>query len=215
MTFAVPIFNPIAAVGISKSRSISGGNKPTEGDTDLVFANVSSAITVGESVFMEDQSGNDIQYLGLCTVSSGTGITVTNRVQNTPATSATIWVPTSSFAPSVPNAIGGQTHADDDGTRLIPTRGNSAFMYQVDDASRSITFSFDVIDPDEYGDWRTFRRTRLAQTFSWAFYDHTVGASVTHEIALPGTHSVRKTNKAVSAFSFDAFIQNEDTYVTS
>ena len=64
------------------------------GDTVFLFNNAYSPISNGDHVLCSDQDDGVNQYLGLCTASSATGITVSIPVQTTPVTSLKIWKPT-------------------------------------------------------------------------------------------------------------------------
>ena len=139
MTFRIGYHNPALAFGKTLEHTVTDGDKPDEGDTALTFNNSSDTISVGDHVFASDESDADNQYLGKCTASSATEITVTNAVQNTPGTSLKIWVPTETLFFNYGERTGSQNQRVDTGTTLVRMRDATVLPMKHRDTSRSLT----------------------------------------------------------------------------
>lgn len=216
MTERIGIHPAIAAKGKTLEHTLSGGNKPTEGDTALTFDNSSDTIDVGDPVICSSQSDLKNQYLGLCVASSAGGITVALAVQDTPATSLLIWVPTLFALFPWGTSKDRDTFTYNRGVRADVTVGNRSYPFRNADANKQYTLNFSPALNADYSDWFTFRETNDADdfTFSIGWWDSVFDVSRVAEVNLLDSNenvSTQATGRIVP-FTMRFFISNIDSY---
>ena len=224
MTATVERHNMILAFGKSKARVLDGTGSttvPTEGTFAFVFPNISSAIVVGEHVFISDESDGDIQYLGTCLISGSAGITTSRCLQNTPGTSSKLWTPTTFFSPTYGTArSGGMNKTDNLGIRTTPSLGNSVYVCQYSDPFTIITFRVNPAAPIDYENYKEFLQTYRSsgtEPFSVGYFDYLSRISRVDRVRiLTGLLSATVAQTGtITSFSISVFIETADTYVGS
>lgn len=208
---------PCIAYGKVRSRSLSGGNKPAAGATALTFSNVSGPIIVGDPVFCCDQSAANNQFLGLCTASSATGITVTAPLETAPATSLTIWVPTQyAFFEFAEDEFGGQVLGYYRGVVDVISAARTALPYQYADAYETIRLSLNSTKRENAASAhlfiKTYRRHGI-DSFALGWYDQKEQDYRVDKCKIQGDVEFTQSDTFVVSLTLTALIEAEDTYV--
>lgn len=189
------------------------------GASTFAVTNTGTTIDVGDHVFVSTSANANNQYVGRCLVSSAASITVERVTQNNLGAGAKVWKPTASVFFELNFSIGGQTQVDNDGTRLIVTRGGGAYPFQDADSTRRIQAVFNPAYPEDVKNWRTFRqtgRTYGTDAFSIGYWDEVEETSKVQRVYTEGSeHAVTRVDGVIASFSVDLFVVSDDTYVTS
>ena len=218
MTFRNGIHPAIAVKGkdASTETTLTSGNKPEEGDVILTFDNSPEIISVGDPVLCSDQDGNNNQYLGLVIIATTTTITVSLGVQETPATSLLIWVPTTFALFPWGTSIDQDTFGYLRGVRTEITAGNKVFPFKGSDASKTYSVRIDPSQTVDYASWFTFRETNDADdfTFSFGWWDQVFDTSRVATVnLLDNADSVRTGARGrTTHFGLRIFIADIDAY---
>ncbi|HUU45867.1 MAG TPA: hypothetical protein VM118_09050, partial [Acidobacteriota bacterium] len=212
-------FDPIIAYGKQYQHILTGGDKPTAGDTVLTFNNSSSQIIVGDHVLSSNQDDEKNQYLGVCTASTAAGITVSLAVQTTPATSLKIWKPTEFAFFNYGEATGGQAPREVFGTTPLVTRGALALPMKQADSYRALNLTFNPLLQTDEGDIKTFlvtNRDGNSKLFSLGWYDHFAGVSRVSKVSLMTTgYSAQMLQKITASMTLSFMLEDLDFYVTA
>lgn len=219
VSVATGYFDPIIAYGKLNQHVLTGSDKPTAGDTVFTFNNAFSPIDVGDHVLSSNQDDAVNQYLGICTLSSIAGITVSIAVQTTPVTSLKIWKPTEFAFFNYGEATGGQAPREIFGTTPLVTRGAKGLPMKHSDSLRVVQLAFNPLLETDEADIKTFLVTNRdggSKAFSLGWYDHFGATARVSKVFIASTgYTARMRDKITASMTLTFTLEDLDFYVTA
>ena len=218
MTTSSGVHNPIVAYGKTNDHVLTA--QAIEESLILEFDNSSDTIAIGDHVFSGRSDDTTIQYCGKCTASSAVAISVKVPLQQQLEIGDDVWSPIQAVEFLWGTAINnGHDLQENDGTVSFTSSAGSVWQFSNNDAFDLLTLEFQPLNPEDFADWSTFRRTNRNNgllSFTLAWYDTNRLLSRCAEVKLIShLHSAPLVNKSFAAMSESFHIVSYDTYVTT